>query len=81
MAHTADRRGTCRGLVGIPEGKTPLDLGIHRRIILIWIKKWDGGGMNLMDQTRLHGVRLGKWRVFCEVRVLHERICTSTYIT
>ena len=53
MAHTADRRGTCRGLVGIPEGKTPLDLGIHGRVILIWIlKKWDGGGMNLMDLVR-----------------------------
>jgi hypothetical protein len=33
VAYTADRRGTCRGLMGIPEGKTPLDLGIHERLI------------------------------------------------
>ena len=42
------------------EGKTPLDLGIHGRIILIWIfKKWNGGGMNLMDLVQDRA----RWRV------------------
>jgi hypothetical protein len=36
---TADRRGACRVLVGIPERKTLLDLSVHGRIILKWIIK------------------------------------------
>jgi hypothetical protein len=43
VARTADRRGTERVWVGIPEGRNHFeDLSIDRRIILKWILgKWD----------------------------------------
>ena len=45
VACMEDRRGANGVLVGIPEGKRPLeDEGADRRIILRWIfRKWDVG--------------------------------------
>ena len=45
VAHTRERRGEYKILVGKPEAKDHLeDPGIDWRIILQWIfSKWDGG--------------------------------------
>jgi hypothetical protein len=41
-----ERRGTCRVLVGKPEGRRPLGRPMHRweDNIKMDLKKWDGGG-------------------------------------
>ena len=42
VARMEDSACAYRRLVGIPDGKRPLDLGIDRKVILNWIlKKWD----------------------------------------
>jgi hypothetical protein len=44
VAHLGEKRGAYRILVGRPEGRRPLGRPRHNgRIILKWIKKWDGG--------------------------------------
>jgi hypothetical protein len=55
-----DGRGAYRVLVGRPEGRNHLeDRGVDGRIILKWIKKWDGGGMDWIDMAQDRD----RWRV------------------
>ena len=47
VASMGERRSECRALVG---GKRPLTRPTRRwRIILKWIRKWDGVGMDWID--------------------------------